>query len=170
MEKQVKNGRAKSIGLSNFNETQLTEVWNVAEIKPSNLQIELHAYLQQKRLREVCAKYKIFVTAYSPLASPGAKSHFQTKYNYDPKRFPDLLGHPVVQTIANSHNKTTAQVLLRHLVQGGVVVIPKSATPQRIKENIQLFDFELTGDEIKALDALDRGAEGRIFHFLFFKG
>lgn len=110
------------------------------------------------------------MTAYSPLASPGAKTHFQTKYNYNSEKFPDLLGHPVVAKIAGNHGKTTAQVLLRHLVQQGVLVIPKSATPQRIKENIQLFDFQLTDEETNALDALDRGAEGRIFNFLFFIG
>ncbi|XP_046492338.1 1,5-anhydro-D-fructose reductase [Neodiprion pinetum] len=170
MEKQVKNGRAKSIGLSNFNDKQLTEIWDNADIKPSNLQIELHAYQQQKRLRELCKGYNIAVTAYSPLASPGAKTHFQTKYNYNAEKFPDLLGHPVVKEIAAAHSKTTAQVLLRHLVQAGVVVIPKSASPQRIKENIDLFDFELTQTEMNSLDVLDRGVDGRIFHFLFFKG
>lgn len=108
------------------------------------------------------------MTAYSPLASPGAKAHFQTKYNWSPDKFPDLLGHPVVQSIAETHNKTTAQVLLRHLVQENIIVIPKSASPERIKANFQIYDFELNPDEISALNTLDK--EARIFSFLFFKG
>lgn len=130
----------------------------------------MHAYHQQKSLREFCRARNIAVTAYSPLGSPGAKAHFQSKYNYSPEKFPDLLGHPVVQKIAASHNKTTAQVLLRQLVQEGVIVIPKSSSPERIKCNMDLFDFTLTDEEIATLDALDKGLSGRIFNFLFFKG
>ncbi|XP_043271577.1 probable Rho GTPase-activating protein CG5521 isoform X3 [Venturia canescens] len=170
MEKQVRNGLARSIGLSNFNEKQIQEVWDNADIKPSNLQVEMHAYHQQKKLRKFCKEHNIAVTAYSPLASPGAKAHFQSKYNYSPDKFPDLLGHPVVQEIAKKHNKTSAQILLRHLVQEGVIVIPKSSSPERIKINSDLFDFTLTDDDVKALDSLDHGPAGRIFNFLFFKG
>lgn len=133
-------------------------------------QVELHAYMQQRPLREYCRKNNISITGYSPIGSPGAKQHFQTKYNYSADRFPDLLGHTTVKEIANAHNKTTAQILLRHAVQGGVIVIPKSANPDRIKSNIEIFDFVLTEDEMKKLNALDHGDEGRIFNFLFFKG
>ncbi|KAK2583737.1 hypothetical protein KPH14_009655 [Odynerus spinipes] len=170
MEKQVEKGRVKSIGVSNFNEEQVLEVYSNAQIKPSNLQIELHAYLQQKPIRELCQKHNIVVTAYSPLGSPGAKSHFQTKYNYSPEKFPDLLGYPVVLEIANKHGKTPAQVLLRHLVQQGIIVIPKSSSPDRIKSNINIFDFTLSEEDLNALNALDKGTDGRIFNFLFFKG
>ncbi|XP_063977776.1 1,5-anhydro-D-fructose reductase-like [Diachasmimorpha longicaudata] len=170
MEQEVKKGKVRSIGLSNFNENQIDEIWNNAEIKPCNLQVELHAYHQQKSLRNYCASHNIVVTAYSPLASPGAKIHFQTKYNYSSDKFPDLLGHPVVEKIAKAHEKTTAQILLRHLLQNDVIVIPKSASPQRIALNINIYDFELNSDEMADLNALDRGAEGRIFTFLFFKG
>ncbi|XP_035719670.1 aldo-keto reductase family 1 member A1-like isoform X2 [Vespa mandarinia] len=170
MEKQVAKGRVKSIGLSNFNEAQILEVYKNAQIKPSNLQVELHAYLQQKPIREFCQKHNIIVTAYSPLASPGAKFHFQTKYNYSPEKFPDLLGHPIVIEMANKYKKTTAQVLLRHLVQQGIIVIPKSSSQDRIKSNINIFDFILTEEDINTLNALDKGTDGRIFNFLFFKG
>ncbi|XP_015585198.1 1,5-anhydro-D-fructose reductase-like isoform X2 [Cephus cinctus] len=170
MEKQVKSGRARSIGLSNFNEDQILKIINNSEIKPSNLQVELHAYHQQKALCEFCKKHRIAVTAYSPLGSPGAKAHFQAKYNYSTDKFPNLLGHPVVQKIAEAHKKTTAQVLLRHLVQQGIIVIPKSSSPNRIKSNAAIYDFELSNEELKQMDALDRGAAGRIFNFLFFKG
>lgn len=170
MEKQVKSGRTRSIGLSNFNEEQISTIWENAQIKPSNLQIELHAYMQQTPIRELCKKHNIVVTGYSPLGSPGAKTHFQTKYNYALDKFPDLLNHPIIQNIAAEHKKTTAQVLLRHLLQLGVVIIPKSTSSERIKSNIDLFDFALTEENMKVLSTLDKGSNGRIFDFLFFKG
>lgn len=82
MEKQVKSGLTKAIGLSNFNASQVRRIYEAAEIKPANLQVELHAYLQQKELRDTCKQFNIAVTAYSPLGSPGANTHFSTKYNY----------------------------------------------------------------------------------------
>lgn len=83
---------------------------------------------------------------------------------------PDVLTCPVAQEIAKRHNKTAAQVLLRHIVQKGVAAIPKSSNPQRLRENINIFDFSLDADDIKMLDALDRGSEGRIFDMLHSKG
>lgn len=132
--------------------------------------MELHAYLQQKSLREFCKIHSITVTGYSPLGSPGAKTHFQTKYNYSTDQFPDLLGHPVVKKLSIEKNKAPAQILLRHLIQEDVVVIPKSSSIERIKANINILDFDLSPDEIALLNALDRGDNGRIFNFLFFKG
>lgn len=170
MEEQVRSGRTRSIGLSNFNEEQILTVWNNAQIKPSNLQVELHAYLQQKSIQELCKKHNIVITAYSPLGSPAAKKHFQTKYNYTFDAFPDLLNHPIIQNIAMAYKKTTAQILLRHLLQLGVVIIPKSSSPERIKSNIDIFDFSLTEEDMKLLDSVDKGVNGRIFNFLFFKG
>ncbi|XP_051167153.1 1,5-anhydro-D-fructose reductase-like [Leptopilina boulardi] len=170
MEKLVEKGLTKSIGLSNFNENQIMDIINNAKIKPSNLQVELHAYHQQRALREFCKLHNITITAYSPLGSPGAKEHFKNKYNYNADKFPDLLGHPVVKTIADKYKKTTAQVLLRQMIQEGLIVIPKSSNPERIKANIDIFDFNLTDEELQQLDNLDRGAKGRIFSFLFFKG
>lgn len=170
MEEQVKKGRAKSIGLSNVNEEQILRVWNAAQIKPSNVQVELHAYMQQKSIRELCKELNIVVTAYSPLGSPGAKLHFQAKYNYSAARFPDLLGHPIVQKISETLNRSTAQILLRHLLQLGVVVIPKSSSPERIKGNIDVFNFKLSESDMEQLNSLDQDVKGRIFTFLFFKG
>ncbi|XP_033227262.1 1,5-anhydro-D-fructose reductase-like isoform X2 [Belonocnema kinseyi] len=170
MEKLVEKGYAKSIGLSNFNESQILEIINISNIKPSNLQVELHAYHQQKPLREFCKSHNIAVTAYSPIGSPGAKEHFQQKYNYSPEKFPDLLGHPLVKEIADKYRKSPAQVLLRHLVQEDIIVIPKSSNPERIKSNIDIFNFNLTDEDLQRLDNLDRGSKGRIFTFLFFQG
>ncbi|XP_066992937.2 1,5-anhydro-D-fructose reductase [Anabrus simplex] len=170
MEEQVDAGKARAIGVSNFNTSQLERLIANARIPPANLQVELHAGLRQPELRKFCANHSIVMTAYSPLGSPGAKEHFEKKYKYSPKHFPDLLGHPVVQKIANAHDKTPAQVLLRHLVQAGIVVIPKSANPKRIKENCKIFDFELDNQEMEELDTLDQGEDGRILNFRFFEG
>lgn len=126
--------------------------------------------MQQTPIRKLCKKYNIAVTAYSPLGSPAAKTHFQTKYNYTSETFPDLLNHPIIQNIAAEHKKTAAQVLLRHLLQLGVIIIPKSSSPERIKSNIDLFDFALTEENMKVLSTLDKDVKGRIFNFLFFKG
>jgi len=126
--------------------------------------------MQQKSIRELCKKYNIILTAYSPLGSPGAKIHFKTKYNYTFETFPDLLNHPIIQQIAAVHKKTTAQILLHYLLQLGVAIIPKTSSLERLKSNIDLFDFTLTEEDMKSLDALDKNSNGRIFNFLFFKG
>lgn len=84
--------------------------------------------------------------------------------------FPDILGHPTVTELAEKYKKMPGQVLLRHLIQQDIIVIPKSGNPNRIKANIEIFDFQLSDEDIMKLDALDRGENGRIFNFLFFKG
>ncbi|KAJ8973048.1 hypothetical protein NQ317_011328 [Molorchus minor] len=105
MEQQVTNGLTKTIGLSNFNEEQVQRIYDSAQIKPAVLQVEMHAYNQQKSLRELCKKLNIAVTAYSPLGSPGANNHFSTKYNYSLADFPDILGHPTVKEISEKYKK-----------------------------------------------------------------
>nr|CAD7424023.1 unnamed protein product [Timema monikensis] len=87
-----------------------------------------------------------------------------------PETYPDHMNHPVVQNIARCHNKTPAQILLKHLVQQGVAVIPKSINPARIAENIQIFDFELDVNELNQLNSLDQGEEGRIVDYNWYKG
>ncbi|CAG0916239.1 unnamed protein product [Notodromas monacha] len=137
MEDQVKQGKAKAIGLSNFNVGQIRRILDNCEIPPANLQVEIHAYLQQKELRRMCEERGITVCAYGPLGSPG-RFQLYTKNNVSVATIPvDLLSHKVVRGIAEKHGRTCAQILLRHLTQQGVVVIPKSVTPARIIENIQ---------------------------------
>lgn len=82
MEQQVKKGKIKAIGVSNFNEEQLRMLYDNSNIKPAVLQVEMHAYLQQKKLKQACENLNVAVTAYSPLGSPGANNHFSSKYNY----------------------------------------------------------------------------------------
>ncbi|XP_030765036.1 1,5-anhydro-D-fructose reductase-like [Sitophilus oryzae] len=170
MEEQVQKGLVKAIGVSNFNAEQLQRLYNNSEIKPAVLQVEMHAYLQQKNLKEVCKQLQVALTAYSPLGSPGANNHFSSKYNYLLDDFPDILGHPIVKEIAQKYNKSPGQILLKHLVQNDIIVIPKSGNPDRIKANIDIFDFELAKEDIEKLDSLDKGEDGRIFDFYFFKG
>lgn len=80
------------------------------------------------------------------------------------------MGHPLVKELAEKYKKTPGQILLRHLVQQDIIVIPKSSNPERLKSNIDIFDFELAAEDIEKLNGLDRGENGRIFDFLFFKG
>lgn len=138
MESAVRLGLVKNIGLSNFNKKQVEKIAANAEIKPANLQIELHACLQQPELLETCKKLGISVTGYAPLGSPAAKNHFKNKYNFHPHEFPDCLKETKVLEIAEKMQKTPAQILLRFLIQMGAAVVPKSVSKERIRENFQV--------------------------------
>ncbi|XP_066983356.1 1,5-anhydro-D-fructose reductase-like isoform X2 [Macrobrachium rosenbergii] len=158
MEQQVDAGRARGIGLSNFNSKQIERIMKVCRIKPVNLQVEVHAYFQQKPLRSLCRQFDISVCAYCPLGAP----HL---HRDDSEKYPRLIEHPVVTSMALRLNKTPAQILLRHLIQLGLIVIPKSVSPERIQENFQVWDFKLPPSDMADLDALDRGGDGRVINF-----
>lgn len=170
MERMVDLGLVRSLGVSNFNVDQVRRLCKSARVPVSVNQVELHASLQQRHLVDSCRQLGVAITAYSPLGSPGAQSHFINKYNYSPDNFPDLLGHPLVRELSLKYHKTPGQLLLRFLLELKVAVIPKSANPTRIRENINVFDFELAPEEVEAMRALDRGESGRIFNFFFWKG
>ncbi|XP_071122499.1 aldo-keto reductase 1B-like isoform X1 [Mytilus edulis] len=146
LEDCVDEGLVKDIGLSNFNSKQIERLLEVARIKPSNNQVECHLHLAQNKLIEYCKSKNITVTAYSPLGSPGNKSAPHTP----------ALEEPVVKQLASQKNKTPAQILLRFLLQRGLAVIPKSVTQVRITENFQVFDFELSEDEMTQLTNLNK--------------
>ncbi len=165
MEKQVNCGRAKAIGLSNFNVHQITRILNNSKVKVSMLQVELHVYLQQKHLVEFCKKQNIPITAYSPLGTRGF-----VKLLKKSQEIPDMLQDNVVLEIAKNYKKSSAQILLRFIVQNGIAVIPKSTNSQRIKENIQLFSWELQPEDMEKLSNLDLHEAGRICDFIMFKG
>ncbi|KAK2707236.1 aldo-keto reductase family 1 member A1-like [Artemia franciscana] len=169
MEAQVDNGLAKSIGVSNFNCVQIEKIVRHARILPVTDQVELHVEFMQKPLRALCKLHNIVVTAYAPIGSPGRTKFYAARGQKAPP-IPCLIHNPLVGEVAKKHNKSNAQVLLRHLLQHGLVVIPKSCNPKRIKENFQLMDFQLDSEDMKKLDSLDKGAKGRTFDFLLFKG
>ena len=163
MEKMVSLGLTKSIGVSNFSDKQITKIVANAKIPPAVLQVECHVYFQQLKIREVCKKYNIAITAYAPLGSPGRKVLYEKRgMNVE---LPDLLNNPVVRLIAEKQKRTTAQVLLRFLVQQNIIVIPKSTNAGRIKQNGDIFDFKMDELDMEALRSLDQGEDGRSFKF-----
>ena len=127
----------------------------------------MYAYNQQKAIRDLCKNYNITVTGYSTLGSPGTAVSKKTSVI---SNLPKLLEHPVIKKIAEDHNKTPAQILLRHSIQNDIVIIPKSTKPERIKSNIEIFDFSLTENEMKKINDLDKGEQGRMFTNLNLKG
>nr|CAD7203953.1 unnamed protein product [Timema douglasi] len=171
MEAQVDAGKARSIGLSNFNARQIKRIVKSARIPPANLQVELHVFFQQKELVAFCKALDITVVAYAPIGSPGIYE-FIEKVGGDIKSIPNLspLNDPVVVKIAQKHKKSPAQILLRHIVQRGIAVIPKSANPVRIKENFDFFDITLDDQDVNELNALDRGKNGRLFSSVMLRG
>lgn len=131
-------GQAKSIGVSNYTVRHLEEMKEHANITPAVNQVELHVFLQQPELLAYCRDHGIAVEAYSPLA------HARE------------MDEPVITELADKYGKSYAQIMLRWCLQQGLIVLPKSVTPERIKENFAIFDFELSTDDMEKLDALDR--------------
>ncbi len=139
-EKLLADGRVRAIGVSNFQPDHLRRLVDETGTVPAVNQIELHPYLTQEAVRATDTELGIATEAWSPLAKGG-----------------DLLGEQAVTALASQYGRTAAQVVLRWHLQLGNIVIPKSVTPSRIRENIAVFDFELTDDDVSALSALDRG-------------
>ncbi|QNK50473.1 aldo/keto reductase [Brevibacterium sp. PAMC23299] len=138
LEKLYKDGKVKSIGVSNFHIHHLENLLANSEVKPVVNQIELHPLLTQAEIRDYCAKHEIKVESWSPLGRG------------------NLLEEPTINHIAKKHGKSPAQVLIRWHLQHDLVVIPKSITPSRIKENAQVFDFSLSLNEMNQIDALNK--------------
>ena len=142
-EKLYNEGRALSIGVSNFLEHHLNDLINTAEILPSVNQIEFHPYLQQKELVNFCKSKGIIIEAWSPLARGR------------------VLGDPIILSLSKKYGKTPAQVILRWAYQSGIVVIPKSVHQSRIKENVSIFDFKIEESDMEEIERLDKGEKGR---------
>lgn len=149
LEDCVNAGLIKSIGVSNFNTKQIERLVGASTIKPVTNQVEIHPYLAQTVLKKFCEARGVTLTAYSPLGNPGSQAHTGS----DKDR---LLKDPVVIKLADKYKKNVGQILLKFQAQRGIIVIPKSVNFDRIKSNIQIFDFELTPGEITELESLDR--------------
>ena len=151
MEELVDAGLARNIGVCNFGTSLLRDVLSYADIKPAVLQVELHPYLGQEKLLRFCRENEIAVTAFSPL---GAQSYFSLSMARPEE---SILQQAFVREVAARHRKTPAQVVLRWGVQRGTAIVPKTVSPQRLAENLDLFDFELAPHEMTGISALERG-------------
>ncbi|XP_029390632.1 estradiol 17 beta-dehydrogenase 5 isoform X2 [Mus pahari] len=151
MEKCKDAGLAKSIGVSNFNRRQLEKILNKPGLKykPVCNQVECHPYLNQGKLLDFCRSKDIVLVAYSALGSHREKTWVD-------QSSPVLLDDPVLGSIAKKYKRTPALIALRYQLQRGVVVLAKSFTEKRIKENMQVFEFQLTSEDMKVLDGLNK--------------
>ncbi len=150
MEELAKSGLVRNIGICNFGTSQMRDLLSYAKIRPSVLQVETHPYLTQEKLRRFCDQEKIAYTAFSPL---GAQSYFSLGMA-DPAEA--VLENPVIKSITAATGRTAAQVLLRWGVQRGTAVIPKTSSRDRMEENINVFDFQLTEGQMNAISSLDQ--------------
>ncbi|MFK8054244.1 MAG: aldo/keto reductase [Woeseiaceae bacterium] len=149
MEDLVAGGLVRQIGVCNYNSGLLHDLMAYAKIKPAMLQVEMHPFLTQQKLLRIAKAYDIPVTAFSPL---GALSYV----SIDMANPSDtVLTAPAVVTAAERASRTPAQVVLRWGIQRGTAIIPKTSKKARLQENLSLFDFELTTEEMQAIDALD---------------
>ncbi|VDK63457.1 unnamed protein product [Anisakis simplex] len=173
MEKVYEKGLAKAIGLSNFNVEQIQNIYHAAKVKPHNLQIEVHIYFPQRELHTLCTSLNIAVTAFAPLGCPSRRG----KDGWPEKV---AIDNEIVKELAKKYGKTPAQILLRHLLQRQIVVIPKSTNAERLRENfnvkphkisvptkilggysLQIFDFEISSDDMNKLNRIE--PQGRLY-------
>lgn len=139
MEEAYKSGRLRAVGVSNFYPDRFVDIMHFSDVPPMVNQLETHVFQQQKKAREYVKKYGVQIEAWAPLA--------QGKNN--------LFNHPLLSEIGVHYGKTIGQIALRFLIQSSVVVIPKSSRKERMAENIDVFDFALTQDEMNQIEALD---------------
>jgi diketogulonate reductase-like aldo/keto reductase len=151
LETLLADGKVRAIGVSNFMVEHLTKLLDHATVVPAVNQIEVHPYFQQREVQAFAAEHGILTQAWSPI---GGITFYRDSGHTS------SLDDPVIGGIAQAHGKSPAQVMLRWGLQQGRSVIPKSTKPQRIAENIDVFDFELTADEITVIDSLDTGHRG----------
>ncbi|MDR7110748.1 MULTISPECIES: aldo/keto reductase [Microbacterium] len=150
LETLLADGKVRAIGVSNFMPNHLTELLDRTDVVPAVNQIEVHPYFQQRQLQALDQEHGILTQAWSPIGGI-------TSYRDSARRSFD---EPVLLAIGAKYGKSAAQVMLRWHIQKGIQVIPKSTRPERIAENFDVFDFDLTGDEVAQIDALDTGQRG----------
>ncbi|GAE93373.1 oxidoreductase [Gracilibacillus boraciitolerans JCM 21714] len=137
LEDLYNEGKTKAIGISNFEPHHMEELLKDAKVKPVVNQVELHPQLQQREVRDFCEKHDIKVEAWAPL---GKAQYFD---------------HPVLQELAAKHNKQPSQIIVRWQYQSGIITIPKSVHKERQQENVDIFDFELSTEDMKKMESMD---------------
>jgi alcohol dehydrogenase (NADP+) len=150
MEQAVDQGLVKSIGVSNFSQVKLENLRVNGTIQPSVNQVECHPYLQQEELLAYCQRNGMGLTAYSPLGSGDRTSSLKQENE------PLLFENSVLQQIAQKHQATPAQILIKWAIERGTVVIPKSVSPQRIKENFEALQISLDAEDLQQIKALNQ--------------
>jgi 2,5-diketo-D-gluconate reductase A len=151
LERLLADGKVRAIGVSNFMPDHLSKLMEATSVVPAVNQIEVHPYFRQTALLDVDTEHDILSQAWSPIGGI-------TFYRDGSKG--STLEDPTIKQIAAEHGKSAAQVMLRWHLQQGRQAIPKSVTPSRIAENFDIFDFELSGEQLAAIDALDTGVRG----------
>lgn len=140
LEKALEEGKVKAIGISNFTIKQTKEILEIAKVKPAVNQIELHPYFGQKKLKEFLIENGIAVEAWYPLGHGNKK----------------LLNNKLLKSLAEKYKKTPSQIILRWHVQGGNIIFPKTRSDAHMQENLEIFSFELSKEDMNAIDALDK--------------
>ena len=150
LEKAYKQGKVRALGISNFDNwpEAFYAIVDEMEIKPQILQIECHPFAQRKETRELAAKYNIQIECWYPLGHADSR----------------LLNADTLSVIASAHGKSVVQIILRWHMQEGFSAVPGSTNPEHIRENIDIFDFELTDEEMEQIRAMDQGEAGRYFN------
>ena len=145
MERIAATDKVRAVGVSNYQENHLKEILDLRSLVPAVNQIELHPYLSQNELVEFCTQHNIKIESWSPLCA--------NKNN--------LLDEQILKDLAEKYSKTPAQIILRWNIERGLIVIPKSSNPGRQKENIDLFDFSLTAEDIEKVNSLNKDLRDR---------
>ena len=141
MEDALKAGKVRAIGVSNFYYDRFVDIAEMMDIKPAVNQIEVNVFAQQKPMQELCEKYGTHLMAWGPLA----------------EGFNNFFTNPVLSEIGTKYGKTVAQVALRYLIQRDIIIIPKSVHKERMAQNFDIMDFELSADDMKTISTLDLG-------------
>ena len=149
MEKAYREGKTRAIGISNFFADRYVDLCNFVEIKPMINQMETHIFQQQRQLREYMKKYDTKLMSWSPMAR-GENNIFENE---------------LLKNIGAKYNKTTAQIALRFLIQEDIVIIPKSTHKERMEENFNIFDFELSDEDMNLLKGLDKKESLFVNHY-----
>jgi 2,5-diketo-D-gluconate reductase A len=149
MEDLYKEGKIKAIGVSNFYPDRLIDLIKFNKVAPAVNQVETHVFNQQVKAQEVMRRYGVQIQAWAPFAE--GKN--------------DLFSNETLKAVGEKYNKSTAQVALRYLIQRGISVLPKSVSKERMIQNIDVFDFELTKEDMEAIAALDKGESLFFSHY-----